>query len=159
MVLGTDGAIRHLQPHGHWTTSTRRDRAFYHVAVSPQKPYWVYGGLQDNGTWGGPSMGLRGRGPITKTGWPSRRRRFRLPRRSERPELIYFESRTASWWRRHSRRASACRPAARQAKGAAPRYRFNWNTPFILSAHNSRIYYCRRQLRLSARWSAVDNLR
>ena len=37
---------------------------FYHVAVCSKKPYWVYGGLQDNGCWGGPSVGLRGIGPI-----------------------------------------------------------------------------------------------
>ena len=28
---------------------------WYHVAVDMRKPYWVYGGLQDNGCWSGPS--------------------------------------------------------------------------------------------------------
>jgi len=28
---------------------------WYHVAVDMRKPYWVYGGLQDNGCWRGPS--------------------------------------------------------------------------------------------------------
>jgi len=28
---------------------------WYHVAVDMGKPYWVYGGLQDNGCWRGPS--------------------------------------------------------------------------------------------------------
>ena len=36
---------------------------FYHVAVCNKKPYWIYGGLQDNGSWGIPSMTLRGAGP------------------------------------------------------------------------------------------------
>ena len=27
---------------------------FYHVAVGPRRDYWVYGGLQDNSTWGAP---------------------------------------------------------------------------------------------------------
>src|SRR5207248_2564113 len=39
---------------------------FYHVAVSTKKPYWVFGGLQDNGSWGGPSIGLTGTGPINE---------------------------------------------------------------------------------------------
>jgi len=39
---------------------------FYHVAVSNQKPYWLYGGLQDNGSWGLPSVGLKGHGPLNE---------------------------------------------------------------------------------------------
>jgi len=26
---------------------------FYHVAVNNKRPYWAFGGLQDNGSWGG----------------------------------------------------------------------------------------------------------
>ena len=29
--------------------------------------------------------------------------------------------------------------------------RFNWNTPFILSNHNSAIFYCGRAIRLPQR--------
>ncbi len=33
---------------------------FYAVSADMRDPYWVYGGLQDNGTWGGPSMSREG---------------------------------------------------------------------------------------------------
>ncbi len=33
---------------------------FYAVSVDMRDPYWVFGGLQDNGTWGGPSMSREG---------------------------------------------------------------------------------------------------
>lgn len=33
---------------------------FYAVSVDMRDPYYVYGGLQDNGTWGGPSMSREG---------------------------------------------------------------------------------------------------
>jgi photosystem II stability/assembly factor-like uncharacterized protein len=33
---------------------------FYAVSTDMRDPYWVYGGLQDNGTWGGPSMSREG---------------------------------------------------------------------------------------------------
>ena len=33
---------------------------FYHVAISPKQPYWVFGGLQDNGSWGGPAISKNG---------------------------------------------------------------------------------------------------
>ncbi|HYV36570.1 MAG TPA: hypothetical protein VE988_12735, partial [Gemmataceae bacterium] len=39
---------------------------YYHVAMCNKQPYWLYGGLQDNGTWGIPSVGLKGRGPINE---------------------------------------------------------------------------------------------
>jgi photosystem II stability/assembly factor-like uncharacterized protein len=33
---------------------------FYAVSADMREPYFVYGGLQDNGTWGGPSMSREG---------------------------------------------------------------------------------------------------
>ena len=39
---------------------------FYHVAVDNKRPYRVYGGLQDNGSWGGPSHTLRRYGPVNE---------------------------------------------------------------------------------------------
>ncbi len=37
---------------------------FYHVAVGPRRDYRVYGGLQDNGSWGGPNRVRGGSGPV-----------------------------------------------------------------------------------------------
>src|SRR5262249_56738648 len=45
---------------------------FYHVAVDNRTPYRVYGGLQDNGSWGGPSRAERWPGPI-KQDWAALR--------------------------------------------------------------------------------------
>src|SRR5262249_39196933 len=60
MILGCDGGV--------YVTYDRMDNwdfhndfaigQFYHVAVDTRKPYNVYGGLQDNGSWGGPSRSL-----------------------------------------------------------------------------------------------------
>jgi photosystem II stability/assembly factor-like uncharacterized protein len=41
---------------------------FYAVAADMRKPYYVYGGLQDNGSWGGPSA-TRGGSGITNAEW------------------------------------------------------------------------------------------
>ena len=41
---------------------------WYHVAVDMRKPYWVYGGLQDNGCWRGPSATYFSSG-ITNEDW------------------------------------------------------------------------------------------
>ncbi len=39
---------------------------FYRVDVDMQKPYWVYGGLQDNGSWAGPSATYRSEGLLNE---------------------------------------------------------------------------------------------
>jgi hypothetical protein len=57
------------------------------------------------------------------------------------PDLVYSESQNGSFSRRNLRtgeQASIRLPRAPQGQ----RYRFNWNSPFILSNHNSKIYYC-----------------
>ena len=41
---------------------------WYRVSVDMRKPYRIYGGLQDNGSWAGPSMTYRGEG-ITNDDW------------------------------------------------------------------------------------------
>src|SRR5262249_15258213 len=68
MVIGVDGGFYvtfdRARTWDHLNTTALGQ--FYHVALSNQKPYWVYGGLQDNGSWGGPSIGLRGTGPINE---------------------------------------------------------------------------------------------
>ena len=56
---------------------------FYHVAVDMDAPYNVYGGLQDNGSWRGPStVWEHGRHPQPRLGRGRRRRRLRHPARS-----------------------------------------------------------------------------
>ncbi len=59
------------------------------------------------------------------------------------PTWFTTRARTARWAGATSspaNRRPAFRPAARAR--AKPPYRFNWNTPFILSHHNPKIFYC-----------------
>jgi photosystem II stability/assembly factor-like uncharacterized protein len=42
---------------------------FYHIAVDMETPYNVYGGLQDNGSWRGPSRVLTSRNEILNLYW------------------------------------------------------------------------------------------
>jgi hypothetical protein len=64
LVVGGDGGLGISQNRG----KTARFVAnlplaqFYHVAVDMQQPYNVYGGLQDNGSWRGPSSVWQGGG-------------------------------------------------------------------------------------------------
>src|SRR5205823_4278803 len=65
MIVGCDGGF-----YASWDRADHWDHLnhmaigqFYHVAVDSKQPYHVYGGLQDNGSWGGPSLSLSGAGP------------------------------------------------------------------------------------------------
>lgn len=57
LVLGNDGGVyQSLDRGGSWRFCSNLPLAqYYHVAVDHEVPYHVYGGLQDNGSWRGPS--------------------------------------------------------------------------------------------------------
>ncbi len=57
IVIGNDGGVyTSLDQGGSWRFCANLPLAqFYHVAVDDDVPYHVYGGLQDNGSWRGPS--------------------------------------------------------------------------------------------------------
>lgn len=143
MVLGSDGGTYVTWDRG--KTWNHLNQAaigqFYHVAISPRKPYFVTGGLQDNGTWFGPSLGRHGTGPINsdwlRVGGGDG---FMCRVDPDDPDLVYFTSQNGNMRRRNMRTGemASIRPARREGK---PPYRFNWNSPFILSQANSKIFY------------------
>jgi hypothetical protein len=118
---------------------------FYHVAVDNRKPYRVYGGLQDNGSWGGPSQTLRRYGPINEDwGYVSGGDGFVCRVDPTDPDLVYSESQGGAISRRNYRTGESASIRPRRDQNAEP-LRFNWNTPFILSNHNPSIFYCGAQ--------------
>jgi hypothetical protein len=60
--VGQDGGASLTYDHGRtWVFYDNITVAqFYAVSADMRDPYYVYGGLQDNGTWGGPSMHREG---------------------------------------------------------------------------------------------------
>jgi photosystem II stability/assembly factor-like uncharacterized protein len=60
--VGQDGGASLTHDHGKtWIYFDNVSAAqFYAVSADLRDPYYVYGGLQDNGTWGGPSMHREG---------------------------------------------------------------------------------------------------
>lgn len=145
MVIGSDG--------GHYVSYDRAVNwdhlnhmalgQFYHVAVCTKKPYWVFGGLQDNGTWGGPSLGVKGGvGPINED-WVNIFGGDGYVCRVDPvdPFLVYWEMQDGGMGRRHLKTGELTRIRPVDKKGQPP-HRFNWNTPFILSHHNPKIFYC-----------------
>jgi photosystem II stability/assembly factor-like uncharacterized protein len=143
LLLGTDGGVYVTYDRGaHWEMlDYLAVGQFYHVAVDARRPYYVYGGLQDNGSWGGPSQTLRPSGPSNGDyqfiqGGDG----FVCQVDQADPDVVYSESQHGVMLRRNLRtgQTSLIRP---RLQAGAGKYRFNWNTPFILSHHNTHIFY------------------
>ena len=113
---------------------------FYHVGVSTDRNYRVYGGLQDNGSWGGPSRtagtGARNQDWLRIGGGDG----FRCLVDPDDKNVVYSQSQNGPpGWRDLS---SSKRGSLRGGSGEkGERIRYNWETPYILSGHNSKIVY------------------
>ncbi|MGF1605506.1 MAG: hypothetical protein ACFB22_04155 [Rhodothalassiaceae bacterium] len=70
IIVGNDGGIAISRDHGMtWRYVRNLPLAqFYHIAVDNADPYHIYGGLQDNGSWRGPSE-VRDVGGIRNFHW------------------------------------------------------------------------------------------
>ncbi|MEM7314552.1 MAG: hypothetical protein AAF497_15505, partial [Planctomycetota bacterium] len=141
MVIGTDGGYYVSFDRGrNWDhINTAALGQFYHATIGPTKPYGVYGGLQDNGSWGGPAIGLAG--SVVNEDWISvgGGDGFVCRVDPEDPDVIYSESQNGSIRRRNLRTGAGASIRPRPQQGQE--FRFNWNTPFILSSHNSKVFY------------------
>ena len=142
VILGNDGGIHVTYDRGEYWDHLNHVAIgqFYHVAVGPRRNYSVYGGLQDNGSWGGPSRATNGGGPIN-TDWLSigGGDGFVCQVDPHDPDQIYSESQGGATGRINLRTGERGFMRPRPPRGTT--YRFNWKTPFILSSHNPKIYY------------------
>jgi len=141
MILGGDGGFN--VTHDRTANWDRLNHAaigqFYHVAVDTRRNYRVYGGLQDNGSWGGPSRTHSLTGPINEDWFRvGGGDGYRCAVDPTDPDLVYSTSQWGAMRRLNLRNGESVPIRPPEAR----RYRFNWNTPFFLSHHNPRIFYC-----------------
>ncbi len=143
MLLGNDGGFHiSYDRGGTWDHVANLPLAqFYAIGVDMQRPYHVYGGTQDNGTWGGPSRGVRG--TVNSNEWyrVGGGDGFYVQVDPTDHNYIIAESQFGAIFRLHraSGRTQSIRP--RQSEPNGPRDRFNWNSPILLSHHDPRIVY------------------
>lgn len=117
---------------------------FYAVYADNQKDYQVYGGLQDNGVWVG-SHNAR----IDKRWHQSGQNPFesimggdgmQVQVDERNPNIVYTGYQFGNYFRidRKSGKNTYIQP--KHTLGESP-YRFNWQTPILLSKHNQDILY------------------
>src|SRR6185369_4000616 len=116
---------------------------FYEVAFDYQKPYRVCGGLQDNYSWCGPSSSTQQDG-IGNEDWITVQGGDGFYNRIDPsdPNIIYAESQDGNLSRRDLRTSESKSIRPQEDNDLAPRYRFQWNSPLMISPHDPQtIYY------------------
>ncbi len=145
LILGTDGGVYISHDRGtHWRFVVSLPVSqFYHVSYEMQFTYNVYGGLQDNSTWYGPSRrpGFLG-GGIQNKHWYSLTGgdgfwAFVDPAD---PDVVYNEYQGGNLFRirKSTLEQKDIKPSP---KADEPKYRFNWNTPIHMSPNDEGTLY------------------
>ncbi|MBK6307799.1 MAG: hypothetical protein IPF47_19570 [Gemmatimonadetes bacterium] len=182
MIVGNDGgvAISYDQGGSYDVASTLPVSQAYNVSFDMSVPYRVCTGLQDNGSWCGPSR--RKQGQITNAMWATvaggdgfvtqqdptdanivyaesqggnisrfnfaTSERTSLVKPNWRPRYAQWEDSilverpdtTAPMSKEQKKRIDAFR-AQQKTDSVAFDLRWNWNTPYIISAHNPQVLY------------------
>ena len=143
LLLGCDGGLYVSYDRGkNWDFhNIMAIGQFYDVGVDDRPLYRVYGGLQDNGSWGGPNRTRSSSGPLNsdwiRIGGGDG---FICRVDPDNPDLVYYESQYGRMARVNIRTGERGRIRPTAPEGTS--YRFNWKTPFLLSPHNSQIFFC-----------------
>jgi photosystem II stability/assembly factor-like uncharacterized protein len=148
LINGNDGGINITYDNGeHWfKANTPSLGQFYAITVDQAKPYNVYGGLQDNGVWWGPSTNRE------STNWHASGdyafksimggdgMQVQVDNRDNTTTYTGFQFGNYSRVNRVTPRGSAKRITPTHPMGERP-YRYNWQSPILLSPHNQDIVY------------------
>src|SRR5262245_29270640 len=142
LILGTDGGIYMSHDRGfHWRfVGSLPVSQFYHVSYDMEWPYNVYGGLQDNSTWWGPSRRSSGVGNKHWNALAPGDGFWAFVDPND-PDYVYNETQGGSLVRMNKTTLESkdIKPSPREGE---PKYRFNWNTPIHMSPNDKgTVYY------------------
>ena len=146
MIIGNDGGCNITYDNGaHWfKANTPAVGQFYNIAIDMAKPYNVYGGLQDNGTWFGSSATKEnydwydgGHNPYTMIGGGDGMQ-VQVDWRDN--KTVYSGSQFGAYSRQNlvTKERKSVRPTRDLGE---PAVRYNWQSPILLSRHNQDVFY------------------
>jgi photosystem II stability/assembly factor-like uncharacterized protein len=159
MIVGGDGGVSITWDRGK-TWDFRRNMPigqFYEISVDNSVPYRICGGLQDNGVWCMPSAVRNRNGIADRDAWNiggGDGFHALFDPANDNMVLQSSQNGNAAWVnistmeRQGVRPGTAERPAAGVPAPAAgeDRYRWNWDTPIIVSTHDPKVWYMGAQL-------------
>lgn len=166
IINGNDGGVNITYDNGkNWVKCNNNAVGqFYAVNVDEQEPYNIYGGLQDNGVWVGPNdyehstyWQQSGEYPYKELSGGDGMQ-IQIDKRN--PNIVYTGSQYGNYSRidRAKNKEKEITPKAK--KGEEP-FRFNWQTPILLSSHNQDILYfgsnfLHRSMDQGDSWNAIS---
>ena len=146
LINGNDGGVNITYDDGkNWIKNNSTEVGqFYAINVDYEKPYNVYGGLQDNGVWKGPHNSLENKRWNMNGKYPWEMimggdgMEIQIDNRDS--NTVYTGFQFGFYYRLEldSGKRKSIKPV--HELGESP-YRFNWQTPILLSPHNQDIVY------------------
>ena len=141
MYVGTDGGVYMSVDRGNnWIFLNNIPVSqLYHVAIDDQDPYYVYCGLQDNGSWRAPSQSPGGikNGDWRNVGGGDG---FWVQPDGEDHDVVYSEYQ-GGHISRNELKPNVSQDIQPKEKPGDPKYRWHWNTPIVRSATNKKRIY------------------
>lgn len=146
VINGNDGGVNITYDDGeNWTKNNSPSVGqYYYVNVDNKKPYNVYGGFQDNGVWYGPSNYKASKRWEGSGEYPYKRigggdgMQVQIDNRDN--NIVYSGSQFGYYFRLNLETNERLYINPKHELGDSP-YRYNWQTPILLSPHNQDILY------------------
>ena len=167
ILNGNDGGLNLTYDDGeNWTKLN--DPAvgqFYSVYADNQKNYKVYGGLQDNGVW------VANNNAKINKGWEQSGKNpyesimggdgMQVQVDDRNPSIVYTGYQFGNYYRINRQTGKNKYIQPKHSLGENP-YRFNWQTPILLSKHNQDILYLggnklHRSLNKGDNWTTISD--
>ncbi|MBS1716171.1 MAG: hypothetical protein JSS72_00385 [Armatimonadetes bacterium] len=132
ILVGEDGGVGRSRDRGaKWEfVNNLPIGQYYQAAFDLRRPYWIYGGLQDNGSWGIPTQSKYGGVTFWHSMNISGGDGFYCQVDATAPNIVYSESQGGALYRTDLKTGDS---KFVQPKIKGEKLRFNWNTPYITS--------------------------
>lgn len=146
LINGNDGGVNISYDDGEsWIkNNTPSVGQFYAIEVDNQEPYNIYGGLQDNGVWMAPHNARENNRWHQQGEYPWKMIMggdgMQVEVDPRNPQMVYTGFQFGNYFRIDLGNNSRTYIQPKHELGESP-YRFNWQTPILLSPHNADILY------------------
>nr|WP_299171244.1 exo-alpha-sialidase [uncultured Allomuricauda sp.] len=167
LINGNDGGVNISYDDGdNWMKNNSPTVGqFYAINIDHEEPYNVYGGLQDNGVWKGVHNSEENRHwhQTGKNPWKMIMGGdgMQVQIDSRNSNIVYTGFQFGNYYRLNLEDGSQKYIQPKHELGESP-YRFNWQTPILLSQHNQDILYLggnklHRSLNQGDDWEAISD--